>query len=150
MKVFRISKCNFINDLSGTAAALYGGRWHSKGTHVLYTAASPSLAMLESVVLISNIQTTGFCLICLEVPETSVQTILIKDLPAGWFANPAPDILKMIGDAFIKEHRYLALCLPSAIMPEENNYLLNPQHVLFKEVKALYQKMIPVDERLLE
>lgn len=149
MKVYRISKCNFIDDLSGTGAALYGGRWHSKGTYIVYTAASPSLALLESVVHISNIQAMDYCMICLDIPESSIEEKTITDLPPNWFVNPAPDALQTIGDRFIQNNQYLALQLPSAIMPEENNYLLNPHHSLFKTIKVLYRRTVPIDERLL-
>ena len=149
MKVYRISKCNYIDDLSGTGAAMYGGRWHSKGIYVLYTAASPSLALLESVVHISNIQVNGYCMVCLDVPDNSIKKITMAQLPDNWFINPAPDALQSVGNAFIKAAKFLALQLPSAIMPEESNYLLNPSHPLFKKIKVLYKRTVPVDERLL-
>ena len=149
MKVYRISKCNYIDDLSGTGAAMYGGRWHSKGTYVLYTAASPSLALLESVVHISNIQAAGYCMICLDIPENSMEEKTIENLPCNWFVNPAPDALQIIGNTFIRNNTSLALKLPSAIMPEESNYLLNPQHTLFNTIKVLYKRTIPIDDRLI-
>jgi RES domain-containing protein len=150
MKVYRISKCEFISDLQGTGAARYPGRWHNKGTYILYTSATPSLALLESVVHISNIAVTSYCMICLEIPEDKIQTITTRELPPNWFVNPAPDVLKNTGDAFIKENKFLALKLPSAIMPEENNYLLNPGHADFKKIKTVYTRTIPIDERFLK
>jgi len=150
MKVYRISKCEFITDLEGTGAARYPGRWNSKGTYILYTAATPSLALLESVVHISNIVISSYCMICLSVPEDKIKTITPADLPANWFANPPADVLKKTGDSFIKENKFLALKIPSAIMPEENNYLLNPAHADFKKVNTIYTRTIPIDERFLK
>lgn len=150
MKVYRIGKCNYINDLSGGGAAMYSGRWHSKGTHILYTAASASLALVESVVHISNIQAFDFCMICLEIPENSIEKINLEQLPANWFENPSADILKMTGDTFISANKSLALQIPSAIVPEENNYLLNPLHTLFNKVKIVFQRNIVIDERLIK
>jgi RES domain-containing protein len=150
MKVFRISNCKYIDDLKGTGAASFSGRWHNKGTYILYTAASPSLSLLESVVHISNIATSNYCMICLEVPENSILKIPATELPANWLENPSPDIIKNIGDQFIFNNRYLALQLPSAIMPEECNYLLNPNHLLFKQVKVVYKRSLDVDKRLLK
>ncbi|MEJ0103503.1 MAG: RES family NAD+ phosphorylase [Bacteroidota bacterium] len=80
MNVYRISKCEYISDLQGTGAALYPGRWHSKGTYILYTAATPSLAMLESVVHISNIAIASFCMTCLSIPEDKIKTITVEEL----------------------------------------------------------------------
>ena len=150
MKVYRISKCEFISDLEGTGAARYPGRWNSKGTYILYTAATPSLALLESVVHISNIAVSSYCMICLSVPEDKIKTITSTELPASWSANPPADVLKKIGDSFIKENKFLALKIPSAIMPEENNFLLNPGHPDFKLVTVVYTRNIPIDERFLK
>jgi len=150
MKVYRISNCKYIDDLNGTGAASFSGRWHNKGTYILYTAASPSLALLESVVHISNIVTVNYCMICLKIPEDSITKINPNELPENWFANPSPDIIKNIGDHFVFNNRFLALQLPSAIMPEESNYLLNPNHPLFKQVKVVYKRSLEVDKRLLK
>lgn len=150
MKVYRISRCNYINDLSGSGAAKYGGRWHSKGVHVLYAASSASLALLESVVHISNIQVSDFCMICLEIPDNSLEKINIENLPANWFENPPPDALKIFGDAFISNNKSLVLEIPSAIVPEENNYLLNPMHNLYSKIKILFQRNIAIDKRLVK
>lgn len=150
MKVYRISKCKYIDDLSGTGAAIFSGRWHSKGTYTLYTASSPSLALLESVVHISSIIVANYCMICLDIPDDKILEIAIKNLPDNWFENPPPDKLKFYGDSFIAESKFFALKLPSAIMPEESNYLLNPMHKDFKLVKKIYARNIPIDERLLK
>ena len=150
MKVYRISKCEYISDLNGTGAAQYAGRWHSKGTYILYTSATASLALLESVVHISNIAVTSYCMTCLSVPEDKIKTIASNELPRNWFSNPPPDALKKIGDSFVKENKFLALKIPSAIMPEENNFLLNPRHIYFKKVSVVYTRNIPIDERFLK
>ena len=149
MKVYRISKCDFISDLQGTGAARYPGRWHNKGTYILYTAGSPSLALLESVVHLSNIVVSSYCMVCLSVPEDKIKTVTVAGRPPNWYANPPADMLKNIGDDFIKENKFLVLKLPSAIMPEENNYLLNPGHPDFKKVSIVYTRAIPIDERFL-
>ncbi|MCH5598513.1 RES family NAD+ phosphorylase [Niabella ginsengisoli] len=149
MKVYRISKCKYIDDLTGTGASVYSGRWHNKGTHILYTAASPSLAMLETIVHISNVVVDETCLICIELPDVPVMEIPIKTLQDGWFKNPSPENLRFIGDEFIKEKKYFSLKVPSAVMPEESNYLLNPAHSAFSKIKVVYTRTIPIDARLL-
>ena len=75
MKVFRICKCNFVDDLSGTGAALYGGRWNSKGIYILYTAATASLALLETIVHTSTIPKEAFCILELDIPENNILEI---------------------------------------------------------------------------
>lgn len=147
--VFRISKCKYIDDLKGTGAANFSGRWHSKGTYILYTAATASLALLESVVHLSGIPQEDYCMICLEIPDNSVLTITLKELPENWFTNPPPGSLANIGDQFVHKNQYLALQLPSAIMPEDTNLLLNPNHKDFEKIRIIYRRKIPIDMRLL-
>jgi RES domain-containing protein len=150
MIVYRISKCKFITGLTGTGAATYGGRWNSKGIHMIYTAATPSLALLESVVHISNIPVDEYCMASLEIPQDKITEIKLSNLPGNWFVNPPPDSLKSIGDKFIKDNTFLALKLPSAIMMEDFNLLLNPNHPDFAKVKIISARTIPIDKRLLK
>lgn len=150
MKIYRISKCEFVNDLSGTGAAMYGGRWNSKGKYILYTAETASLALLETVAHMTNIASISYCMLCLEIPETSIDQYTIAELPANWQNYPPPSVLRRIGDEFLEKGMSLVLKLPSAIMPEECNCLLNPHHPDFKKVKVVYSKALPVDGRLVK
>jgi RES domain-containing protein len=150
MKVYRISRCRYIDDLSGAGAAMYPGRWNGKGTYVLYTAATPSLALLESVVHISNIPVGDYCMLTLDVPAESIEELTEKDLPSNWQLHPPPDALKSIGNSFILENKALALKLPSAIMPEDFIYLLNPNNADFKNVKVIDKRDVFIDDRLIK
>lgn len=150
MNVYRISKCKYINDLTGVGAATFSGRWNSKGIYILYTAATPSLALLESVVHISNIPVDEYCMATIEMAENKIKEMKIADLPQNWFVNPPAAQLKSIGDKFIKDNIFLALKLPSAIMMEDFNFLLNPNHPDFNKVKLIATRTIPIDERLLK
>jgi RES domain-containing protein len=148
MNLYRIGDCNYINDLSGRGAALYGGRWNSKDTYILYTAQSPSLALLEAVVHLGKLPAKGYCMITIDVPDGNVHRIAANDLPPNWFASPGSDFLKKIGDDFIRSGKYLALALPSVIIPEECNYLLNPAHKLFRAITVTSQTPVRIDERI--
>jgi RES domain-containing protein len=147
MKVFRISKCNYIEDLSGTGAALYGGRWNSKGSYILYTAATASLALLETIVHMSTLPKEGFCLLEMEIPE-NYKLVSEKELPPNWTDHPPPALLQKIGDDFIEKQEFLALKIPSVVLPEEFNFLLNPAHPDFKKIKIKRKKNISLDQRL--
>lgn len=146
-KVYRISKCVYIDDIRGTGAAAFAGRWHSKGTYILYTAATPSLALLESVVHLSRIPVVEYCMICLEIPDTNIKKVNITELPYNWYFNPCPQDIAIIGDHFIKQNKYLGMEVPSVVIPEETNVLLNPNHADFSEVKVAYKRKIPIDQR---
>lgn len=150
MKVYRIANCNYIHDISGTGAALYGGRWNNKGTYVLYGASSSSLALLESIVHISSVVQLKLCIACLQLPTDDFKEIHESELPDGWQNNPPPFILKSIGDAFVRENKFLALKLPSAIIPFEYNFLINPAHPQFKLIQSEFVRQISIDERLVK
>ena len=148
MKVYRISKCNFINDLSGTGAAMFGGRWSSKGTYILYTAASPSLALLEILVHTSSFSNIDYCLLELDIPENKILEIHPEQLPDEWRQLPAPAFLQKNGDEFCNKKDFLVLKIPSAIIPEEYNFLINPNHPDFNKIKVVRKKRITIDQRL--
>jgi len=148
MIVYRISDCRYITDLSGKGAALYGGRWNSKDTYMVYTAQSRALALLEAVVHIGKVPEAGYCVAVIDIPEDSIEISPLEKLPADWNKNPSSDFLKIIGDRFINNGKYLALKIPSVLMMEECNYLLNPAHAHFNKVHILAQRPINVDDRL--
>jgi RES domain-containing protein len=148
MLVYRISNCRYISDLSGKGAAMYGGRWNSKDTYVLYTAQSRALALLEAVVHIGKVPEAGFCMATLDIPDNSIEVFPADKLPPDWKENPSPNYLKKIGDLFCDKNKYLALKMPSVLMMEEHNYLLNPFHPAFSKVKIVSQRPIKIDERL--
>jgi len=148
MLVYRISDCKYIDDLSGKGAAMLGGRWNNKDTYILYTAQSPSLALLEAVVHLGKMPRKGFCMAIIEIPDNIAPALQPESLPHEWATNPGPDALKQIGDGFIREMKFLALPVPSVVMPEERNYLVNPAHPLFKSVRIKSVKPMSIDERI--
>lgn len=150
MIVYRISSCRFIDDLSGRGAAMYGGRWNSEGIYVLYTAGSPSLAMLESLVHFGGRVVGDYCQVALEIPDESIQELKAADLPENWRESPPPDILKAFGNKFIVQGKFLMLKVPSVLVPDESNYLLNPAHPAFGKIRILVKSKIRFDERLIK
>jgi RES domain-containing protein len=108
MEVYRISKCKFIHQLDGFGAFTNGGRWNSKGHAVIYTAGSRALALLEALAHIERPPVANFCRMSLFIPDNSIIAYPIADLPDRWQSNPAPDMLKAIGDTFVAERGALA------------------------------------------
>ncbi|HNT21619.1 MAG TPA: RES family NAD+ phosphorylase [Saprospiraceae bacterium] len=150
MEVFRCSKCRYIRDLTGEGAYLYGGRWNSKGVRLLYTSSSAALALLETLVHTSRLlPAMDYCMLRLRIETDSMDTLPPSAMPDGWSDNPAPDELKRIGDRFVKEGKYLMLRVPSAVLPMEWNYLINPGHDLFSKGKVDEVVEIRVDGRLI-
>ena len=149
MILYRIAKCHYADDLSGTGARLYGGRWNSVGKAAVYLASSRALAVLEVLVHLPPLMIPdNYCVVEIEVPDNSVTELAATDLPANWKDISPPAALKQIGDLFLIKQDRLLLKLPSAIVPMEFNYLLNPGHKLFSKVKVLKKESFNFDERL--
>ena len=147
MRVYRISRCKYIKDLSGYGAFLYGGRWNSKGLHMLYTSSTASLAMLEMIA--HGIESReDYCVAIIEIPEDNILELKGPELPADWNQYPAPAELRSIGDNFLRGNKYLILKVPSAIMSIESNLLINTEHENFKKIILLESHKISVDGRL--
>ena len=131
MQVYRISTCKYINDLGGTGAALYGGRWNPVSFPLLYTSGSISLACLEY--LAHNFQilkTVEVCMAVIEIPSSlSIEEVPASDLPEQWSNKLHPPLYtQYIGKRFIEKGEHPLLKVPSAIVPQEFNYLINPAH----------------------
>jgi len=149
MLLYRIAKCQYTDDLSGTGARLYGGRWNSIGKPVVYLASSRALAVLEVLVhLPPGLIPNDFCQVTYEVPD-DVQVLDLQTLPPNWQEYPEPSILKTLGDAFLKANKNLLLKVPSAVVKEEFNYLLNPANAGIQGVKMVDKQPFNFDERLI-
>lgn len=146
--VYRISSCPYIHDLSGEGAFRYGARWNSPGTRMLYTAESAALAMLEALAHITMLPVQqSYCMVRLSLPD-EIGAIDLSQLPPDWKQQPPPDLLKQWGDAFIKEGRLLALKVPSVLVPDNFNFLINPAHPQFARIKKVAVTNISFDQRL--
>lgn len=149
MELYRCSKCQNIRELTGEGSYLYGGRWNSKGTRLVYCSSSAAMALLETLVHTSRLLPgMDFCMLKLSIDERSMETIPVSGLPEGWNNTPPADELKFIGDQFVRHGKHLLLRLPSAILPMEWNYLVNPEHPLFSKLKVEEPVRIGLDRRL--
>lgn len=154
MIVYRISKCIYLNGTPssysmGSFAA--GGRWNSKGTHLIYTSSTLSLALLETLVHTDVRRIPkNLCVATLRIPAYSALTIKNANLPNHWNKTPAPAYLKRIGDIFCVQNKHLILKVPSAVNINEYNYLLNPFHKDFNKVVEIKNQPLQIDKRLLK
>lgn len=126
MKVFRISKTQYSNDLQGTGSKLFGGRWNHIDTPCIYTSESRALAVLEySANIAIDFIPRALSLCVFEIDEAQIELTKIEELPGNWTETPAPKATKDFGTQWLKERKGI-LKLPSIIIPQENNFLLNP------------------------
>lgn len=150
MRIYRLAQEEYKDDLSGRGSFLYGGRWNSKGLYALYAAEHISLAVLELVVNFNRSSAPlkkKFHLLSLEIPEEKIGLMQADMLKKNWFNDP--DYTRYIGDLFLGGKELLAMKIPSAVIPEEFNYIINPQHEDFKKVKKINDYVYGLDNRLL-
>ncbi len=151
MELYRITQQQYAEDLSGDGAKLFGGRWNSEGFSALYTSSSRSLALLETLAHTpaKMFDVRVYHLITLSVPDDlSTQIILVSYLFPDWDAPDIRPFTRKTGDAFLSEQKSLMLGVPSVMMPEELNYLINPLHKNIKQVKIVSQRKIYFDKRV--
>ena len=130
---------------------MYGGRWNSKGYPMLYTSSTRALAALEVLVHmpVNNVKFMDFSLISISLPENSLEEIKYNVIKMEMEENGLNSSFKSIGDDWIKRNSSLLLKVPSVVINEEFNFLVNPIHRDFGKVKILSKQPFNFDERLL-
>lgn len=131
MRVYRICRAEHVaTALTGIGAASYPGRWNSKGVHLVYTAGSHSLALLEMLVHVNTVHDVpaNLRLLSYELPDACVHALEPARWPPGWDRLPYSQAVRRVGDDFVRAGTHLALRVPSAIVPGESNVLINPRH----------------------
>ena len=134
---------------SGAGARLLGGRWNSPGRPVVYAAGSASLALLEILVHLESTLLPHYVGIPVRFDSDLVSRLDPDSLPAHWSRFPAPEVLQRIGDGWLIEAETPVLRVPSAVMPLEWNFLLNPRHPRFDELDPGEARGFAPDLRLL-
>jgi RES domain-containing protein len=154
IEAFRITKVTDVRKaFTGEGSRVWGGRWNSKGIAVVYTAASRSLATLEILVHVRNTRQTGpnipYLLFPIVFEEHLIEEIPFSNLPLDWDLEPPADSTKTIGDTWVSAGSSPVLSVPSIVIPEERNYILNPGHELFSEIQLGNPLACKFDPRLL-
>jgi RES domain-containing protein len=116
---------------------------------MVYIAEHASLAILEVLVHLGGAQLLpDHVLFGVEFDEALIEAVDEAALPEGWRAFPAPVGLRPIGHQWVVEGRSAVLSVPSAVVPSERLYLLNPQHPDFTEIQIGEAQAFPLDARL--
>lgn len=132
---------------SGEGARLFGGRWNSPGTAVVYASGSLALAALETLVHINPQLPMDYVAFRVEFDSALIETE-DKMLPVTWRHHPPPPAAQQIGDAWTRAARTAVLSLPSALVPVERNFLLNPRHADFSRIRVGAPEPFDFDRRL--
>ncbi len=135
----------------GEGARRYGGRWNSPGVPLVYTASTKALAALELLVHLPSAQVlAAFVCLRIEFDERLMHRLENPELPPLWRADPPPLAARAIGDQWQRAGGSAILEVPSAIVPEECNYLLNPAHPHFQNIAIGEVEKFYFDPRLLK
>jgi len=147
--VYRVGRTKFSKELSGEGARLHGGRWNHISIHCIYTSESRALAVLEYTVNVSiediprSLSITTY-----EIPDTGIQELTIADLPGNWTESPAPASTKDFGTNLLMSAFSPILKIPSTVITQEFNYILNPKHTDSKDFKILQVEDFVYDVRI--
>lgn len=149
-RIWRITTERFVaTAFSGEGARLYGGRWNPKGFALIYTAESRALALLEMLVQDDPLR-ARYVLIPAELPDSiAITPFDLPDLPPDWRSLSSRDALQGMGRTWLQSGTSAVLAVPSAVLPAERNYLLNPAHRDFAMIKPGEPEPLDVDLRLL-
>lgn len=150
-RAWRLCKAKWApTAFSGNGAAEFPGRWNSLGQKVVYVASSQALAALEMLAHVedrSYLRRAQFVVIAVDIPDALVQ--IPKRLPSGWAHSPPLRVSQKLGDRFLAAASMPALRVPSAVVPEEFNYLLNPLHREFSQLVLGRPEKFRFDPRLI-
>jgi RES domain-containing protein len=128
----------------------YGGRWNSPGVRVVYVSEHQSTAALEVFAnRVPFILDEKYKAFRLEWPDRLTETFAVAKLPPDWKRSPPPPEAMQIGDRWINEQRSAVLALPSALSPADTNFLLNPGHADFKQIRIAPPVDYEFDPRLM-
>jgi len=150
LRVWRLCPATYAADpFSGVGGLYFPARWHNKGRRIVYTAESRSLAALE--ILANSHDRAAFAarpwvLAWADIPLPMVENP--ATYPDDWRAHPPPASTRAFGDAWLAAARSPALRVPSAVIAGEFNYLLNPAHPGFAQIRLGPPESFSFDPRL--
>jgi RES domain-containing protein len=152
MIVYRLSKSAFAHDMTGRGAEKSGGRWNSKGTAVVYTSESRALCTVEIAVHTPlGYLPADYMIVSIEIPDDlPIKMISTEELPPEWFSAPHPHSTQEIGDLFVSAAAFPVLKVPSAVIRDEYNYIINPAHPGSSRIRITGTEPFSFDRRLFE
>ena len=151
IRAWRITKRRYTAEaFDGEGARRYGGRWNGPGRAAVYVSESRALATLE---ILAGLRTPAiipaYVLISVEFDEEFVTAVQTEALPPNWQASLPDPATQRIGDLWIAQKTSTVLRVPSALVPGEFNYVINPGHPDFGKINIGTPEELHVDPRIL-
>lgn len=143
-----VKRQHIATAFDGKAAQRFGGRWNLPGRRAVYASATKSLAMLEILVHLDvGTALPEFAAFSFELDDALID-LLPARLPREWRSARGMLITQQLGDDWLATNRNVALSVPSAVVPEESNYVLNPAHPAFADLQFGRALPFTLDVRL--
>lgn len=150
-RVWRICRRPFVAEaLSGRGGLAAAGRWHPRGLPVVYCAESPALAALETLVHVEAAEAPAdLRLLAVDLPnDCSTETVSAESLSRGWRRSPPGAATQDLGRRWLVASKSLVLIVPSALVPESFNVLINPRHPEAARLRVASSRAFSFDHRL--
>lgn len=137
MRAWRlVQKRHASSAFDGGGARNYGGRWNQRGTAMVYAAGSLALAALEMLVPLERAALLErYVCFSVDFDAALCRRLVPEELSADRRASPAPNSTRDLGSTWARGLGEVVLQVPSAVVPQEGNYLLNPRHPEFSQIK---------------
>jgi RES domain-containing protein len=149
VRVWRIASAAHAA-FDGEGARRYGSRWTPRGLPAVFTSATLSLAALERFVNTDpDLQPMGLVAMGVDIEANiPIQTVAVDDLPPDWRTYPAPPGLAVVGERWLRESKSAVLSVPSVLVPNERNFILNPEHRDFARLRIHASEPFAFDPRM--
>ena len=136
MQIYRLIKAKYADDpINPQGAKLYGGRWNSKGIPAVYASDSIALAVLEKLVHLHHHDALNYFVLCeITLQDNDIMTLAKDALPEDWRGDPPPASTMTIGDEWLSQCESLALAVPSTLVLQQFNLIINPNHPNFRDL----------------
>ena len=147
---WRLSKARYAGDLTGQGAARDGQRWNQAGQRAVYLGMTPEITVLEVLVHLNGVLSAPLVLCGYDVSDTPglIAEADLKALPEGWNAIPHGQASATFGGDWLRTGEQLGLLLPSVVVPQARNLMLNPLHPAMAQVVLVHQEPFQLDQRL--
>ena len=149
-RLWRLYRAEYGPGLDGIGGTFADGRWHTRGARVVYFGASAAIVVLERLAHTDpDLLPTDLRLACFDFPRTvsGINADEISALPENWIQDE--NATRRIGAQWWREHSSSLLVVPSAILPEESNYVVNVEHADAKSLQLIRERPFTFDARLL-
>lgn len=151
MKIYRLVRKEYLRWPPGEGARRFGGRWNSEGMPVIYASESKALAMLEILANVRMDAKSLYSVITFAIPENlKIKRVTLKELKKNWNAFEQRAHTRRLGDEWLTSCQSSVLAVPSAIILDARNYLINPAHKDFTKITVSPPEKFAFDPRLVK